>query len=155
MSTQPHVKFVIRYPAGDGKWRYETVWVSSPSGSAFIPMEHPPLMGDLITLWDSDRHRRGLPPHDGGPAFRVVDRMWSHSSWGSADWPFGESEPRSGPLLDIIVEPARGGAYRDETPICGAYDCEAVWVDGAWWMPPGADEPEPHEHKPYEPRESL
>jgi hypothetical protein len=140
----PRCKFAVRYPAGDGKWRYQSVIVAGYDSSAFAPMRYPPAPGDLISLWDQFRGRL-----EGGPVFQVVARMWMHSSYGSADWPYGKPEPQSGPLLDIIVEPAEG-AYRDETPICGESTCEAVWVNGAWWMPPGADEPDPHEHRPYE-----
>jgi hypothetical protein len=73
--------------------------------------------------------------------------MWSYAAFGSVVWPYGKSEPAEGPMLDIIVEPAEG-VYRDEAPFCAESSCEAVWVDGAWWMPPGADEPDPHDHEP-------
>jgi hypothetical protein len=143
--SRPRCQFAVRYPAGDGKWRYQPVDIASPGGGAFVPMTWPPVVGDLISLWD-----RGKYQPEGGPLFRVVDRGWMHASWGSADWPYGESEPRTGPLVDIIVEPASQGVYRDETPICAEADCEAVWVDGQWWMPPGAGEPGPHDHRAYE-----
>ena len=148
----PHCKFAIRYPAGDGKWRYQTVLIASYERGVHVPMAYPPAPGDLITLWDSGRHRRGQPPLEGGPVFRVVDRMWSHAGYGSVTWPYGKSEPAEGPLVDIIVESAES-VYRDETPICAESTCEAVWVSGSWWMPPGADEPDPHEHTPYESKE--
>jgi hypothetical protein len=125
------------------------VVIASPGGSAFVPFEYPPAVGDLISLWDSDLHNRGLPQPEGGPVFRVIDRQWGHVSWGSAMWPYGKNEPIEGPLVDIIVEPAKG-AYRDETAICAESTCEAIWINGEWWMPPGADEPDPHDHKPYE-----
>ena len=147
---RPRVKFAVRYPAGEDRWRYQTVLISSYEGGVHVAMQYPPAVGDLITLWDSDRHRRALPPLEGGPAFRVVDRMWAHAGYGSVTWPYGQRESSEGPLMDIIVEPAGGGAYRDETPICFESTCEARWVNGEWWMPPGADEPDPHEHEPYE-----
>lgn len=142
MSGTPRCKFSVRYPAGDGKWRYQSVSIAGPGGGLY-GLYDPPAVGDLIFLWNS-----GGPQPEGGSAFRVVERSWMHSSWGSADWPYGEAEPRSGPMVNIIVEPAEG-PYRDETDICGEASCEAVWVDGDWWMPPGADEPDPHEHAPY------
>jgi len=149
-SSWPRVRYAVRYPAGDGRWRYEPVDIAHPDGSGFIPVEHPPAVGDLINLYDRSRAARKLPPLEGGPVFRVLARLWVHSSWGSADWPYGEREPRSGPLLDIIVEPA-DGPYRDEAPICTESTCEAKYLFGQWVLPPGvpADEADPHEHAPY------
>jgi len=105
-------------------------------------MEHPPAPGDLITLWS----RTGAV--EGGPVFRVLERLWSHASFGSVTFPYGAEEPREGPLLDIIAEPA-GSPYRDEAPICAESTCEAKFLFGQWIQPPGADEPDPHEHRPY------
>lgn len=144
MTTPPRCMFAVRVPAGDGKFWYQRIDIASPSASVGIEMAYPPAVGDLITLWD----RRGPQP-EGGPIFRVTDRLWSHASWGSANWPYGKNEPSEGPMVDIIVEPAEG-PYRDETDICAESTCEAKWVNGAWWMPPGTDEPDPHEHRPYE-----
>jgi hypothetical protein len=155
VSAPPRVKFSVRYPAGDGKWRYQPILIYSPDGGVFVPMKDPPPVGDVITLWDGYLHSRGLPQPEGGPSFRVVDRGWSLVSYGSLVWPYGQDEAREGPMLDIIVEPAGGGVYRDEAPICDEPTCEAVWVNGAWWTPPGAAEPDPHEHRPYEDRGSL
>ena len=140
--TSLRVKFAVRYPAGDGKWRYVSVMIPSYEGSgSYAPLEQLPAVGDLVYLYDMDTNGpRGI--------FRVLDRAFMWSSYGSVDWPHGEPRPRSGPLVDIIVEPSEG-AYRDETPICAESTCEAVWVDGAWWMPPGAGEPDPHDHHPY------
>jgi hypothetical protein len=148
-SSWPRVRFAIRYPAGDDTWRYEPVDVGNPGGQGFTALEYPPATGDLISLWDRSRHARGLPPLEGGPGFRVLDRSWHHSSYGSMDWPYGEQVPRSGPLLDIIVEPA-DGPYRDEAPICAESTCEAKYLFGQWQLPPGAGEASPHAHEPYE-----
>jgi len=146
----PRVKYAVRYPAGDGRYRYQSVEMASPGGSTFVPLEHLPAVGDTVSRWDSQLHRQNLPQPEGGPVFAVVARHWGYVSWGSATWPYGEREPREGPLVDIIVEPAEG-PYAHETDICGESTCEAVWVNGTWWMPPGAGEPEPHEHAPYAP----
>jgi hypothetical protein len=139
----PRCMFSVRYPAGDGRWWYQRMSIASPGGAGSIGME-PPLIGDLISLWDTHTQP------EGGPVFRVIDRCWGHASWGSVTWPYGESEPQEGPLVDIILEPAQG-PYPDETDICAESTCEAVWMNGAWWFPPGSDEPDEHEHRPYEP----
>lgn len=144
-SSWPRVRFAVRYPAGDGRWRYEPVDIANPDGAGFSALEYPPAPGDLISLWDRSLHARGLPQPEGGPVFRVLDRWWSHSSWGSADWPYGEQVPRSGPLLDVIVEPA-DGLYRDEAPMCGYADCWARLLFGTWVPRPDYGDPEPHEH---------
>lgn len=101
----PEVKFAVRYPAGSGAWRYEALDIPNPGGS-FMPLEYLPAAGDLVTLWDRSGHV------EGGPHFRVVARSWSYSGYGSVNWPYGQREPSSGPLVDIIVEPA-GGPYSD------------------------------------------
>ena len=147
----PRVRFHVRYPAGDGYHRYDPVDIAHPSGSGFIPLEYPPAPGDLITLWDSNRARRGLPQPEGGPVFRVLERLWSHASFGSVTFPYGEREPLEGPLTDIIVEPA-ASPWADEAPICAETTCEAKYLSGAWVLPPGVseDEADPHEHAPYE-----
>ena len=145
MTTLPRCHFAVRYPAGEGKWRYQPISIAGPGGGYTLDTAWVPQPGDLISLWDRSGDR---PQPDGGPVFRVVDRLWSHASWGSANWPYGKNEPQEGPMVDIIVEPAEG-PYRDETDICAESTCEAKWVNGAWWMPPGADEPDPHEHGPW------
>ncbi len=142
VDRRPCVKFAVRRPAGSGRWWYQSIIIPDPSGSAFAPMTYPPAVGDVIGLHD----RTGRI--EGGPTFRVVARQWHHTGYGSANWPYGQAEPATGPLLDIIVEPAPG-IYADETDICAESSCEAVVIDGAWWMPPGADTPDPHDHAPY------
>jgi hypothetical protein len=114
MSTFPQVAFKVRYPAGDGLYRFEWVDIHTPGGAGHHPMEHPPLIGDLVIL--PTRRPGGEPPLEGGPVFRVIDRMWGHSEYGSAHWPYGANSPVAGPLLEIIVEPARG-LYADQAPL--------------------------------------
>lgn len=138
MSSYPRVRFHVRFPAGDYRWRYEPVSIRNPEGAGFVPLEYPPAAGDLISLWDEgDEELRGT--------FRVLERMWAHSERGSADWPYGEREPRSGPLLEIVVEPA-DGPCRDEAPLCGYQDCRARLLFGEWVPRPGYGDPEPHVH---------
>lgn len=147
-SRWPQVRFAVRFPAGSGTWRYEHISVANPGGQDVIALEYPPAIGDLISVWDSDRARRQLPQPEGGPMYRVLDRWWTHSSWGSADWPYGEQMPRSGPLLEIILEPAEG-LYRNEAPVCADLECEARFLFGQWQLPPGTEAAPPHDHRPY------
>lgn len=111
----PRVKFAVRYPTKDNRWRYETVDIPAYEGAVFVPMEHPPAVGDLISLWS----RQGNM--EGGPVFRVIERMWNHATYGSTNWPVAEQMPIVGPILDIIVEPA-DGLYRNEAPLPGEED---------------------------------
>lgn len=126
---------------GGGRWRYEPFDIPHPEGSGYVPLECPPLPGDLISLRDraEDPERRGI--------FRVMERAWTHASWGSADFPYGQREPSSGPLLDIIVAPA-DGPYRDEAPMCRYSGCWARLLHGQWVPRPDYDDEdlEPHEH---------
>lgn len=109
-----------------------------------MPLEHLPAAGDLVTLW-----ARG-GPIAGGPHFRVLVRSWTWSGYGSANWPYGKNESQSGPLVDIIVEPA-AGPYSDEAPICVEPDCSAMWIDRAWVIryPADQEDVEEHEHRMY------
>jgi hypothetical protein len=78
----PRCMFSVRYPAGDGHWWYQRMSIANPDGAASVAME-PPLVGDLISLWDTHNQP------EGGPVFRVVDRCWGHAAWGSVIWPYG------------------------------------------------------------------
>lgn len=148
MSTYPRCSFKVRVPAGDGRYRFETVEQHSYFGGT-MPLQHPPATGVLVTLYDI--RGEGFQP-DGGPVFRVIDQMWSHPAYGSGGWPYGMQEPREGPLVDIIVEPA-AGLYADETPICAESTCERYLSNGSWVMPRGEeDRAVLHEHLPWEPK---
>lgn len=142
MSPDPQCLFTVRIPAGNGKWWYQRITVRSPIGGNFIPMAHVPDIGDTVTL-HSER------PVTGGPAFRVVSRNWSPAAWGSVNWPLPADAPIAGPIVDIIVEPA-DSPYADETAICSNESCEAVLLYLGWVSLPGADEPAPHTHTPYQ-----
>lgn len=95
----PRCNFYVRTPAPAGGWRYEPFSIANPTGSS-LPLTHPPAIGDLIWLWDSQKQAGGH--------HRVIDRAWNHPAWGSMDWPHGDAAPRQGPILDLIVEPAVG-----------------------------------------------
>lgn len=101
-----HCRFYVR--TGDpGLFRYESVALASWAGTLDLPTPHPPLAGDLISLYDVDTHAGGQ--------YRVIERAWSHASYGSVHWPYGEPLAAVGPTLDIIVVPD-AGPFRDEAP---------------------------------------
>jgi hypothetical protein len=110
MSTFARVTFSVRRPTPDNHWEYERISPGSPYGSGFIPMNFPPAVGDLIILQDEHRDI------EGGPVFQVVARQWATSNYGSPSWPYTFPEPKEGPLLDIVVEPADEGSFRNEKP---------------------------------------
>lgn len=102
--TIPTARFVVRYPAPDGLYRFEGVDLDAPSGGLY-PMEYPPLVGDLILLPEK---RTGAANLEGGPVFRVIERMWSHAQYGSPYWPYSRPVPVHGPSLEIVVVPHEG-----------------------------------------------
>lgn len=76
-------------------YRYDYVDIRSPTHTGEISLIHPPLIGDLILL-----------PNAG--MVRVVDRCWSHASYGSTYWPYTSPHATVGPRLEVIVEQAEG-----------------------------------------------
>jgi hypothetical protein len=107
MTDDVRCNFYRRVPADVGLWRYDHINLSGPHGDTFLHTLHPPLVGDFISLWDFTTKTSGV--------YRIVERSWQHSSWGSANWPYGATRPHVGPILDIIVETAKG-VFRDEAP---------------------------------------
>lgn len=103
-STPPRCSFYERTPV-EGGYRYEKISISSPRGDTRMETAHPPLVGDLIFLSDATSERAGQ--------YRVIERSWLHSSWGSTDWPYDKPASKTGPLLDIVVERA-AGPFMDE-----------------------------------------
>lgn len=74
--------------------------------SSALRTPQPPVVGDLIFLSDqSNRDLAGL--------YVVVARQWSHSQYGSMNWPYGSEHSQQPPTLDVIVEPSEG-LYADE-----------------------------------------
>jgi hypothetical protein len=105
-TPSPRTSFHERIPA-EGGYRYRRISINNRQGDTYLRTPHPPLMGDLIQLWDATEGRGGV--------YQVVARQWLHSSYGSPDWPHGQATSSVGPLLDIVVEAAEG-AFRDEAP---------------------------------------
>jgi len=95
----PRCQFYERVKV-EGGYRYDRININGPSGFGRFVTPHPPAVGDLIGLWDAYEKRGGT--------FRVVDRMWLHSGYGSTDWPHGSPVSQEGPLLDLVVEAAEG-----------------------------------------------
>ncbi|WP_019059995.1 hypothetical protein [Streptomyces prunicolor] len=102
----PRCSFYERTPV-EGGYRYEKISIKSPRGDTHMVTGHPPLVGDLIYLRDMVKERGGQ--------FRVIDRSWLHSSWGSTSWPYDQPASSVGPLLDIVVE-ATEGPFVNEVP---------------------------------------
>ncbi len=95
----PRCQFYERVQV-EGGYRYDMINLNGPAGYGRLVTPHPPATGDLISLWDAHEKRGG--------AFRVLERAWHHSSYGSTDWPYGSPASKEGPLLDIVVEAAEG-----------------------------------------------
>lgn len=104
-TAPPRCGFYERTPV-EGGWRYELINIAVRSEAGRLPTNHPPAVGDLVHLWDARWKRGG--------SYRVVERAWSYPAYGSTDWPSGTPTAKEGPLLDVIVEAAEGGPFRDE-----------------------------------------
>lgn len=100
--------FYLRVPAADGTYTYDAVNTDNCSygGQGFETL-HPPVVGDLISFYDK-RTKTSV-------GLRVIERSWSHTEYGSMDWPVIEPHPVSGPLLTLICE-ADQGPFRNEAP---------------------------------------
>lgn len=88
-------------------YEYEKVALNGPQGTGNLVTSTPPAIGDLIHLWDTYKKTGGT--------FRVLERSWGHAEYGSVTWPYGEPEPKEGPLLHIIVEKSKG-PFVNEAP---------------------------------------
>lgn len=95
-----HCTFYTKTRAGDDGYHYRPVHLRGWEEGPLITF-HPPAIGDLIWLHDSD-----TPSNRG--TWRVTGRDWMHNDYGSPNWPHGEQHPIAGPLLTIIVVPAEG-----------------------------------------------
>lgn len=84
----------------EGGYTYDRLHLrAAGGGSGDLRTPHVPAIGDLIHLTDEEH---------GPGTYRVVDRAWGHSAYGSADWPYAQERPSSGPIVDLIVETATG-----------------------------------------------
>ena len=103
--------YYLRTPAAghDGQtgYRYDFVDTSRFHNTLTqILTLHPPQVGDLIHF-------------DEG--YRVVERSWSYSRYGSTNWPGGEPMQTVGPDLTLIVE-RFDGPFVNEIPTPDAGD---------------------------------
>lgn len=94
-----------------GAFRFDSIGIETPEGFGRLPTQHPPAVGDLISLSGQRVNAVGEVEQVDG-MFRVVERQWLHPEYGSRDWPRGGPAHR-GPLLDVIVEAAEG-AFAEE-----------------------------------------
>lgn len=90
--------FYVR-TAARGGFTYEHVSLDLPAGEVRLSLDHPPAVGDLVDL--------------PGGVYRVAERAWRYSQYGSGDWPRLERHAKVGPMLDLIVDRAEG-PFRDE-----------------------------------------
>lgn len=98
--------FYLRATTADGSYTYDAVNTDSCSyGGRGFETLHPPAVGDLLSFYDKRTET--------SVGLRVIERSWSHTGYGSANWPVIEPHPISGPLLTLICE-ADQGPFRDE-----------------------------------------
>jgi hypothetical protein len=72
---------------------------------------HIPQVGDLVYLDAGVEAGSAL-----SGTFKVVQRSWLYSAYGSTNWPQGEPVPRCPGNVDILVERAEGPFTNDDTP---------------------------------------
>lgn len=104
----PRCAFYVRTAVAGG-FTYDRVHVRLPDGMSRQALAHPPAVGDLIAL--------------PGGVFRVAERCWHHSDYGSMDWPLIELHAKTGPLLDLIVD-AADGPFLDQVVLDSGDDDE-------------------------------
>jgi hypothetical protein len=99
----PHARcsfYVRTVDLASSRHRFTHLVPAGLSMSGLVELEHPPVIGDLIYLRDTETETSG--------AYRVVDRAWSHAAYGSPAWPAAQARPTNGPWVDIVLEPALG-----------------------------------------------
>lgn len=105
-----HCHFYIRRPSPvPGKYIFDSAYCGSPGAGVVHRTTHPPSMGDQLAVTD-EQNRLCM--------VRVIARDWDYPQYGSFNWPTGESSPKDGPGLTIIVEECEGmfhNQYLDET----------------------------------------
>lgn len=99
----------------EGGYTYERLSLRNANGQTDLVTPYVPAVGDLIHLTSHEK---------GHGTYIVVQRAWGHSSFGSADWPYGQLRPTSGPIVDLIVE-AAVGPFVDEVVVSDEDDEEA------------------------------
>lgn len=111
-NAAPQCSFYVRtqVTADPPTYRYDALYVRGGEygQSGYLVTPYPPAVGDTISLTDEVGDRSG--------SYRVVDRSWIHSGYGSANWPLGAKWPQVGPILTVIVVPFVG-PFRDEADL--------------------------------------
>lgn len=102
--------FYLREPSADhpGKYKYTSLHQEVPMGALGPLLPQPPLIGDTFPIHDREKGIQGR--------FLVVARHWEQISYGSPNWPYGESVPTVPRILTVLVEPAPD-MYADEAPL--------------------------------------
>lgn len=103
MNDAPRVMFYLRTDAEDqpGKYDYDYVDVRVHSSRRMQDVwPNPPLVGDLVYL-------------NAVGSVRIIERDWTRSTYGSPDWPLGQLDPTSGPMLQLVCVKDEG-PFRDE-----------------------------------------
>lgn len=94
--TDVRCVFRLRVKVTDAPtYRYDYLDVKGPAWNGMLSLMHPPLIGDLILLPDAG-------------TVRIIDRCWTHASYGSTNWPHISPHAEVGPRLELIVEKAEG-----------------------------------------------
>lgn len=87
------------------KYKYTQLWLNNYQRDGKLHTMHPPVVGDTLLLIDNAQDIHGT--------FAIVARDFSHSSYGSANWPLTEKHSNVGPRITYIVERSTG-VFRDE-----------------------------------------
>lgn len=90
--------FHVRTPSvkHPGMFDYTAIALNHPSGDGNLHTLYPPVVGDLICLFDVTKKFSGR--------FKVLAREWGYASYGSYDWPLLAAHPTHGPTLYVLVE---------------------------------------------------
>lgn len=87
------------------KYKYTSLHLTNAQHDGYLYTLYPPVVGDTILLIDNTQDIHGT--------FEIIARDFSHSSYGSANWPYGKQHSDVGPHLTYIVVRSTG-VFRDE-----------------------------------------
>jgi hypothetical protein len=76
-------------------YKYTSLWLNGARGDGKLYTLYPPVVGDTMWLADDTQDIHGT--------FKVIARDISHSSYGSANWPYGKQHPDVGPYFTYLV----------------------------------------------------
>ena len=96
-------------PGAASPYRYSGLRVPHHYNARDYLMNFPPMVGDWIYL--------AVEPVEESGMFRVIDRYWQSSGYGSDYWPYGERTPVTPHKLELIVVRSKTGPYRLEAEL--------------------------------------